>query len=68
MTNEQMELGLGGVKFVTPPSRRAGRIQRAAWWFAQMRQIVDRAVDWQPAGEPRPEQIWLSGTHRQARV
>jgi hypothetical protein len=68
MTNEQMELGLGGAKLVVQSSRREGKIQRAAWWFAQMRQIVDRAMDWQPAGEPRPEQIWLPGTHRQARV
>jgi hypothetical protein len=68
MTNEQMELGLNGMKFVGQTGRRANRMQRAAWWFAQMRQIVNRAVDWQPAGDARPEQIWLSGTHRQAQV
>jgi hypothetical protein len=68
MTNEQMELGLGGTKLTAQGGRREGKIARAAWWFAQMRQIVDRAMDWEAAREPRPEQIWLPGTHRQARV
>jgi len=68
MINEQMELGLGGAKLVGQSNRREGKIARATWWFAQMRQIVDRAMDWQPAGEPRPEQIWLPGEDRQVRV
>jgi hypothetical protein len=29
-----------------------------------MRQIVDHACDWQPAGVPRPEQIWFANAHR----
>lgn len=29
-----------------------------------MRQVVERARDWQPAPAPRPEQIWFPGTHR----
>jgi len=68
MTNMQMELGFGGAKVTAHAGRREGRIQRAAWWFAHMRQLVDRAVDWQPAGEPRPEQIWLPGSQRQLQV
>jgi hypothetical protein len=68
MANEQMELGLGGARLVAQGGPREGKIQRAAWWFAQMRQIVDRAMDWEPAREPRPEQIWLPGTQRQVRV
>ncbi|MCU0783498.1 MAG: hypothetical protein MUF81_05510 [Verrucomicrobia bacterium] len=68
MTNEQLELGIGGTIAPAQGGRREGKIARAAWWFAQMRQIVDRAMDWQPAGEPRPEQSWLPGTHRQVRV
>lgn len=68
MTNEQMELGFGGAKLAVQGGRREGKIQRAAWWFAQMRQIVNSAMDWQPAGEPRPEQIWLPGEDRQVRV
>ncbi len=68
MTTEQMELGLAGTKLAAQGGRREGRIQRAAWWFAQMRQIVDRTMDWQPAGEPRPEQIWLPDSGREVRV
>ena len=57
MINRQLELGLG--------SERAGKVlhrnrrARAAWWFEQMREVVNRAFDWQPAPEPRAEQIWL---------
>jgi len=66
MTNQQMELGFGGVKLVA--SRRERRMTRAQWWFSHMRQIVDRAMDWQAAPEPRPEQTWLPGTQRQVQV
>ena len=68
MTNEQMELGFGGVKLAAAPGRRETRIQRAAWWFARMREAVNNAMDWQPAIEPRPEQIWLPGAERQVQV
>jgi hypothetical protein len=46
--------------------RRNGRhSQRANWWFDQMRQVVDRAFDWQPAPRFQTEQILLSETaHR----
>jgi hypothetical protein len=39
--------------------RRQQRQTRARWWFQRMRQIVDRATDWQPAPPPRPVQIWF---------
>jgi hypothetical protein len=29
-----------------------------------MRQIVDRACDWQPVPPARPEQIWFPNAHR----
>ena len=64
MTNEQLELGLGRAKLPAASSKRQGRMTRAAWWFGQMRQIVDRAIDWQPAPEARPEQEWLGLSHR----
>jgi hypothetical protein len=66
---DQLELGLSGqpqFSVVSRPPQR--RLSRAQWWFAQMRQIVDRAMDWQPAPAPRPEQIWFPGTHRPAQV
>lgn len=68
MTSEQMELGLNGTKMQIAAGRRESRIQRAAWWFARMREAVNNAMDWKPPGEGRPEQIWLPGSHRQVRV
>ena len=67
-TDNQMELGFN------PDSRcrgasavpREGRIARAGWWFAQMRDIVERAMD--ATGEPRPEQIWIPGATREIKV
>lgn len=67
MTNQQMELGFGGVK-LAGLTRRERRMTRAQWWFAHMRQIVDHAMDWQAAPEPRPEQTWLPGTQRQVQI
>src|ERR1041385_7104468 len=64
MTNEQLELGLSGAKLAANPAKKQTRMTRAAWWFGQMRQIVDRAIDWQPAPAARPEQEWLGLSHR----
>ena len=64
MTNEQLELGLSGAKSLANPAKRTSRMTRATWWFGQMRQIVDRAIDWQAAPEPRAEQEWLGLSHR----
>jgi hypothetical protein len=63
MTNEQLELGLNG-KLITLSARRESRLTRAQWWFGQMRQLVNNAVDWNPAPEPRAEQPWLEISHR----
>ena len=68
MTNAQMELGLANGPRLTPATRRQRRLQRAAWWFDQMRQAADRAFDWPTPPAPRPEQTWLPDTHREARV
>ncbi len=64
-TNEQMELGFNGAKLCVKPTGRQGRIARAGWWFAQMREIVNRAAE---ITEPRPEQIWMAGTTREVKV
>ncbi len=68
MTNQQMELGFSGQKLLTRSGRRERRMTRAKWWFTNMRQIVDRAMDWQAEAEPRPEQTWLPEANRQVRV
>ena len=59
MINTQLELGFvsAGQPFVM--TRRQRRQSRANWWFERMRQVVDRAFDWQPRPPAPPEQIWL---------
>lgn len=53
MFDGQMEMSFGKV------ARQQRKQSRARWWFQRMRQIVDRATDWQPAAPPRPVQIWF---------
>jgi hypothetical protein len=69
-TDNQLELGFNhGIRCQgANPAPREGRINRAGWWFAQMRDIVERAMDWESAGEPRPEQIWIPGASREVKV
>ncbi len=64
MFDGQMELSFGSTPRLAPAGR-PGRRTRAQWWFQQMRQVVDHALDWEPAPVPRPEQMVLAGTHRQ---
>jgi len=68
MTDQQLELGFGAVKFLVQPTRRQRRITHAAWWFDHMRQIVDRAMDWNAPNAGRPEQIWLPEGYREVSV
>jgi hypothetical protein len=63
-TDNQLELGFNGIRPHAGTTRREGRIARASWWFSQMRDIVERAMDWESADEPRPEQIWIPGSSR----
>ncbi len=67
MNNEQLELGIHGGKVPLNPAPRNRQV-RANWWFTQMRNIVGRAMDWETAGQPRPEQIWIPGAHREVEV
>jgi hypothetical protein len=68
MNNEQLELGINGRQSLSNGLVSRSRRARADWWFAQMRNIVSRAMDWETAGEPRPEQIWIPGAHREVKV
>jgi hypothetical protein len=69
MTDTQLELSLGASRATQSPRTNCSSSPfTSRWWFHQMRQIVDRAFDWQPAPPPRPEQTWFPGTHRQVRV
>jgi hypothetical protein len=67
-TNGQLELGFNGIQPRGLAARREGRIARANWWFAKMRETVAGAMDWQAAGQPRPEQIWMPGANREVKV
>jgi hypothetical protein len=33
-----------------------------------MREAVAGAMDWQTAGQPRPEQIWMPGANRELKA
>lgn len=67
-TDNQLELGFTGIRPAPGTGRGEGRIVRAAWWFARMRDIVERAMDGEAAGQPRPEQIWIPGATREVEV
>jgi hypothetical protein len=57
MNNEQLEFGINGNKSLLNGTGHPGarsRQARAGWWFAQMRNIVSRAMDWEAAASPRP--------------
>jgi hypothetical protein len=60
MMNNQLELSFDHLLVAPSPALRHRRASRAQWWFDVMRQIVDRACDWEPAAPPRPEQIWFN--------
>jgi len=69
MTNatiEQMELGFNGLRPHARATGRAGRIARAGWWFARMRDIVEHTME--VPGAPRPEQIWIPDATREVEV
>ena len=58
------QLELGFATTCPPAGYRPRRLARANWWFQVMRQLVDRATDWQPAIPARPEQRWFPNTYR----
>jgi hypothetical protein len=67
-TNEQLELGFNGTQARIFGRKRENRVARGQWWFAKMREAVANAMDWQTAGQPRPEQILFSGANRNLEV
>ena len=67
-TNGQLELGFNGVAVCPKITRRESRIARANWRFAKMREAVSSTMDWETIGTPRPEQIWMPGTHREVKL
>ena len=59
VNQKQLELGLPGANRCPRVTHRQQRMNRANWWFTQMRQVVDRAFDWEPSSRFQPEQILL---------
>ena len=58
-TNEQLELGFNGIKPRANAARREGRIARANWWFAKMREAVAGAMDWQAGNDYTWLPVWF---------
>ncbi|MGA2543568.1 MAG: hypothetical protein ABSG78_18620 [Verrucomicrobiota bacterium] len=54
----QLEFGIAGRR--SRGLARQRRVQRAQWWFTQMRRVVDRAVAWPSTPPARPEQVHLT--------
>ena len=48
MNSNQMELGLKAKQARQRAREKQRRQQRAQWWFAQMRRVVDGALEWKP--------------------
>jgi hypothetical protein len=63
---QQLELGLDREQGFRLAPTAPARASRAQWWFAQMRQAVHNALDWQSTPPAPPEQTWLL-PHRQPR-
>jgi len=60
MNDLQLELGFGTVRPRRSNDFHARRSGRAHWWFDRMRQVVERAIDFQPAPLARPEQTYFA--------
>jgi hypothetical protein len=64
MDKQQLELSLANGRNYRTTTRRQKRQSRAGWWFERMRQVVDRAFDWETV-QPRPQQICFPHAHRE---
>jgi hypothetical protein len=48
MNTNQMELSLKEKRVRATAAQKQRRQQRAQWWFAQMRRVVDTSLEWKP--------------------
>jgi len=55
-----MELSLNAKSRRLARQARRQRRERAQWWFAQMRRVVDSAMEWRPNAQGRPAQVYLA--------
>jgi hypothetical protein len=63
MNKQQLEMTFEGAGKSSSLDRRQRRQNRAHWWFAQMRRVVNQALDWKPVPAARAEQGYLSLAH-----
>jgi hypothetical protein len=59
--NSQLEFRLEGPGNYRLVHRRNTRASRNRWWFNQIREAVNQAVEWNVRGS-RPEQVDLHGS------
>lgn len=59
MNSQQLEISLTSRSRRGRRAVRPCRVQRARWWFSQMRRVVDQAADWAPSSAVSTEQIHL---------
>ena len=59
MNNTQLEFGMRNQIRNQYRNIRGDRRKRAAWWFTQMRRVVDLTLPPQPIAAPRPEQTYM---------
>jgi hypothetical protein len=64
-TSQQLELGFNGTQSRGHGRRRETRVERAQWWFAQMRAAVAGAMEWPGGVPPAAEQILFAGANRE---
>jgi len=69
-TDNQLELGFNPAANVGVPSRRGmgGASLAPAGGSPKCATSWSGAMDWEAAGEPRPEQIWIPGAAREVKV
>jgi hypothetical protein len=53
----QMELTLASASKAAQAKKSP---RRAGWWFSQMRQTVDKAIDWKPQPTPPSHQVYMA--------
>jgi hypothetical protein len=56
----QLELSLENPMKLRQFSQPNRRLSRARWWFQQMHEVVDQALDWSTAPAAPPEQTYLT--------
>ncbi|MEK7685563.1 MAG: hypothetical protein AAB466_09090 [Verrucomicrobiota bacterium] len=59
MITQQLELSLNSACGIRPHLGQPRRLNRARWWFTQMRRLVDRALDGSSPPPVRPEQTYM---------